>query len=215
MSVNDTTQKSYRYWILLFILVFGLMLLLGLYGFHTSEKQELTTPRQEEVSSTKKAENVNEDIRQYEVSVKNAQIIVPDTDIQVSLIDGRASYGTFQEGGDVFVSKVIGAVRVSENVHHVFADIAVQSGGTGVFHYVGLFEVDKNTITHLASTFIDDRIVLNKVTLISSTEGSYFVEIDFLGRDTDQALAEEPTISKKLIREVKKNAFIEIQPVAY
>lgn len=198
----------------LFMLVFGLVLL-ALYVFDTYRQSSVVVPlpQKEENMGVVPTQDVSSTT--YDSLIQHSEIVVPDTDIRVSLVDGRASYGTDRDGGDVFLSRVLGTVKVSEDMVHVFADIAVSSGGTGVFHYVGLFEVQQNNVQHRSSTFIGDRIMLEKVTLMSVFKDSYTVEINFLGRDDEQVLAEEPIVPKRVIREVKNATFVEAEPVLY
>lgn len=199
--------------VVLFTLIFGVVLLV-MYMLDTNQST-VVMPVSQKTASNTQVPVENTDASVYTSLIQNTKIIVPETDIRISVVDGRASYGTYTEGGDVFVSRVLGAVKVSEDVVHVFADIAVSSGGTGVFHYVGLFEVQQNNVQHRSSTFIGDRIMLEKVTLMSVFKDSYTVEINFLGRDNEQALAEEPIVPKRVIREVKNATFVEAEPVLY
>lgn len=199
--------------VVLFTLIFGVVLLV-MYMLDTNQST-VVMPVSQKTASNTQVPVENTDASVYTSLIQNTKIIVPETDIRISVVDGRASYGTYTEGGDVFVSRVLGAVKVSEDVVHVFADIAVSSGGTGVFHYVGLFEVQQNNVQHRSSTFIGDRIMLEKVTLMSVFKDSYTVEINFLGRDDEQVLAEEPIVPKRVIREVKNATFVEAEPVLY
>ncbi len=149
------------------------------------------------------------DFNTYDAQVKNALITVPDTNIKISLVDGRASYGTLSDGGDVTLIRLIGGEKTPTGSTHIFADIAVQSGGTGVFHYIGLFEVKGDTVTHLSSYFIGDRVSLSSARAVPKGANAYTLTVAYLDRKEGDALAEEPTLAKEVSVEVKNGLFVE------
>lgn len=167
------------------------------------------TPQENKVDNTVAVQGDTVDVMQYASKIENALITVPDTSTKISLVDGRASYGTFLDGGDVTFVKLIGGIRVNTTTSHVFADVVVQSGGTGVFHYVLLFEVVGDTINHLSSYFVGDRVEVSSVSLVSKDTRSYAVKIDYLDRGADQAMVDDPTIPKDMIVEVRNGIFVE------
>jgi len=201
------THKT-RISILLFFGLFGLgVVMLYLY----SERTTPTVPKEiPDVAVALETSSVLTDLVLYETQVKAALITVPDTSVRISLVDGRASYGTALDGGDVTLIKVIGGQKFSSGRVHVFADIAVQSGGTGVFHYVGLFEIKGNTVTHLSSTFIGDRVHITSALVLQKYARSYTLTIHYLDRKEDDAMVEDPTMAKEIMREVKDNTFVEL-----
>jgi len=190
---------------LLFFGLFGLGMLL-VYINTDTEKQSIPEPV---VVEKNEASVPLADFTVYENRVKNALITVPDTDVKISLVDGRASYGTNLDGGDVTLIKIIGGEKFSSTVTHLYANIAVQSGGTGVFHYVGLFEVKGDTVTHLSSHFIGDRVSLGSARVVPKETNTYTLTVAYLDRREDDALVAEPTVAKEVNIEVKNGLFVE------
>ena len=190
---------------LLFFGLFGLGMLL-VYINTDTEKQSIPEPV---VVEKNEASVPLADFTVYENRVKNALITVPDTNVKISLVDGRASYGTNLDGGDVTLIKIIGGEKFSSTVTHLYANIAVQSGGTGVFHYVGLFEVKGDTVTHLSSHFIGDRVSLGSARVVPKETNTYTLTVAYLDRREDDALVAEPTVAKEVNIEVKNGLFVE------
>ncbi len=193
--------------VLLFFGLFGLGMLL-LY-INSDTNTDAPTLSRETSTATQETPSVVSDLTSYETRVKNAGITVPDTSVNISLVDGRASYGTNLDGGDVTLIKVIGGERFSATRTHVYADIAVQSGGTGVFHYVGLFEVTGDKVTHLSSYFIGDRINLISARATPKTTNAYTLTVSYLDRKEGEPMVEDPSVQKEITVEVKNNLFVE------
>ncbi len=198
------THKT-RISILLFFGLFGL----GVVMLYLYSKSATPAPQKEIPITTEETSSVLTDLALYETQVKAALITVPDTTVRISLVEGRASYGTALDGGDVTLIKLVGGQKFSSGKAHVFADIAVQSGGTGVFHYVGLFEIKGNTVTHLSSTFIGDRVQITSALVIPKDARSYTLTVHYLDRKEGGAMVEDPTVAKEIKREVRDNAFVE------
>lgn len=195
--------------IVLFFILAGLGIL-WLY-FFTPEKNTISSPNATSSSQSKTDSTLSSvDSSMYVDAVKNTIITVPDTDVTLSLVDGRASYGTLLDGGDVTLVNVIGAEKITGKTY-AYADIAVQSGGTGVFHYVALFDVSSNKARYLSSYFIGDRVVLSAASSTPRNATSYTLSVRYLDRADGEAMASEPTVSKEIQIEVKNNQFVQPQ----
>lgn len=120
--------------------------------------------------------------------------------ILTSIIDlgtpnGKAqgNYQIAEECGEVLLDylfiNVLGPMTADNKMYFV-APFTVSNQGSGVFTYVGLFEQDigNQTIQHLDSYFIGDRIKLNEMRLWDSK-----VELSFNQHGEQQAYAEVPT----------------------
>lgn len=200
-----THWHSHRHTAVLFFLVFGLVLLV-LY-FSGSVSQVVKNDTSPAIQSSEQIQAID-DLSVYEKNIKNSFITVPDTNILISLVDGRVSYGTTLDGGDVTLIKLIGAYRKG-SVVHVVADMAVQSGGTGVFHYVVLFDVVKEKVTHRSSYFIGDRVVLMGATTSATAVSTYPLTIRYLDRAEDDAMVEDPTIEKTMDITITDGVFVQ------
>lgn len=198
--------------ILLFFGLFGLGLLLLYVSFN---KDSTALPKQTPVETSKTPNTSAIDWKVFEGQVKNALITVPETTTKISLVNGQASYGTTLDGGDVTLTKLIGGERVSSGATHVFADIAVQSGGTGVFHYVGLFGVTSGKVTHLSSSFIGDRVSLVSASTTPKDSKSYMLTVKYLDRKEGEPMVEDPSVQREIQIEVRNSLFVEsvIEPI--
>lgn len=207
--MEHATRLAHRYSFIIFFGIFGLIALV-IYSMSSSTIRNIQ-PEEENNQTTQGIISPTPitDVVMYLPSVANALITVPDTLTQLSLVDGRASYGTMLDGGDVALVGLIGGVALTDTVSHVFADVAVQSGGTGVFHYVLLFEVTQGNVQHLSSYFVGDRVKLISASLVPSIDQSYTVRIDYFDRALDQAFVEEPTIPKELLLRVRNGILVE------
>lgn len=201
--MTHTTRNS----ILLFFILAGFVILFVYISDLRVQKN--TVPEETPISEVVTSTSSSIDFSVYEQAVKNALITVPDTAIKISLVEGRASYGTAIDGGDVTLIKLIGGEKVSTGARHIFADIAVQSGGTGVFHYIALFDVSSGSPVHLSSYFIGDRVILSSISTTPKDSQSYMLKVQYLDRAEGDAMVEEPTVSKAIDIEVKNNLFVE------
>lgn len=201
-----TRRLMYRYGFILFFVAFGVIAMLI---YIISQRQiDRIRVSNEDASLTSTSLYTSIDITQYTSKIENALIVVPDTNTRLSLIGGRASYGTSLDGGDVALVKLLGGVSVDKRTSHVFADIAVQSGGTGVFHYVALFEIIDGTVQHTASYFIGDRVTVDSVAVTPVDTQLYTVRINYLDRGIEQAMTGDPTVPQVLDLRVQNALFV-------
>ncbi|PKH07863.1 hypothetical protein [Moritella sp. Urea-trap-13] len=130
-------------------------------------------------------------------------IKLPDTDAGVKLTSiiglgtqqGKAQgdYQIDEERGEVLLDymliNVLGPMTADNKMYFV-APFTISNQGSGVFTYVGLFEqnFDNQTIQHLDSYFIGDRVQLNEMRLFDSK-----IELSFNQHGEQQAYAEAPT----------------------
>ncbi|MDX2322411.1 MAG: hypothetical protein QNK26_17640 [Moritella sp.] len=135
--------------------------------------------------------------------VINLPDINTDTDAGVKLTsiiglgtqEGKAqgNYQIDEERGEVLLDymriNTLGPITADNRMYFV-APFSVSNQGSGVFTYVGLFEqdLDNQTIQHLDSYFIGDRIQLNEMRLFDAK-----IELSFNQHGEQQAYAEAPT----------------------
>lgn len=205
--MESTRRRVQRHTFIIFFGVFGIVAIL-IYVL-VSGSSTYTVVSDKTTSQNTTVIHALSDVTQYQSQIKNALIVVPDTTVRISLVDGRASYGTALDGGDVALVRLVGGVTLDEHTSHVFADIAVQSGGTGVFHYIALFEIIDGKITHTSSYFIGDRVTINAVSLVSGNAHSYVARVDYLTRESDQAMVDDPTVPQHIDITVQNALFVE------
>ncbi|MFT5807917.1 MAG: hypothetical protein ACI9LG_002217 [Moritella dasanensis] len=105
----------------------------------------------------------------------------------------QGNYQVDEERGEVLLDymfiNVLGSMTADNKMYFV-APFTVNNQGSGVFTYVGLFEqdIDNQTIQHLDSYFIGDRIKLNEMRLWDSK-----IKLSFNQHGEQKAYAEVPT----------------------
>ncbi|MEY4440410.1 MAG: hypothetical protein RLY49_36 [Candidatus Parcubacteria bacterium] len=77
------------------------------------------------------------------------------------------------------------------------------SGGTGQFIYIGIF--DKNSNTHLDSIVLGDRISVDSIQVTQDK-----VKVNFKDRLITQSFAETPTVPTQFVFEIKENKIVPI-----
>ena len=97
--------------------------------------------------------------------------------------------------GDVFLVSVLGKNKVADG-YDVFADLAFNSGGTGIFHNVAIFHLATTTATHVSSGSLGDRIKVLSATAILTGGNSYDLIVKYLDRRDDEPMSADPTVSK-------------------
>jgi hypothetical protein len=131
----------------------------------------------------------------------NAEIIVPDSDVTVTLSNGEAAYtleGTPVSGHVTLVDDMF--AQWSEGDRSDMAAVfAVQPGGSGTFYYLVLFDVDGDVFTKKSEVLLGDRIQVEHVgigELVHDPEADYRVTVRTLVRAENEPLAAAPTVSE-------------------
>jgi hypothetical protein len=151
------------------------------------------------------------DLKTFEEQIKNASLTIPETDIHITLVDGRATYSDAYNGGDVAFVSLLGAERISSQVTHVFADIVVNSGGSGTFHYIVLFEVRGKKVSYLSSFFVGDRVRIESAKAVDGvSSGRYTLMVVYFDRMEGEAMSSEPTVKKQLLLFVNNGVLGEV-----
>ena len=208
MYMEYAKQSVRKHSFILFFAVFGLVVLV-VYGVFGEKEKTPSSLETRAVSGESPVSERSINLEEYIEKIKNTSIIVPETTTRISLVDGRASYGTLLDGGDVAFVKLIGGIPIDAEVSHIFADIVVQSGGTGAFHYICIFEVSGSRIEYLSSYFIGDRVNVSSAVATVKNSRSYDLQVTYLDRSVDQAMSEDPTIEKIMYMSVKNGVFVE------
>ncbi|PIW59070.1 hypothetical protein [Shewanella sp. CG12_big_fil_rev_8_21_14_0_65_47_15] len=78
------------------------------------------------------------------------------------------------------------------------APFIVTTQGSGVFWYLGLFSLDydHNTLNHLGSVMLGDRIEVDSIEPVYPFESPYKVTVTYRDRAPSQAMSEEPKVVK-------------------
>ncbi|OHA62562.1 MAG: hypothetical protein A2556_01770 [Candidatus Vogelbacteria bacterium RIFOXYD2_FULL_44_9] len=97
--------------------------------------------------------------------------------------------------GDVFLVAVIGKNKVADG-YDIFADLAFNSGGTGIFHNVAIFHLTTSTATYVSSGSLGDRIKVLSATALLTSDNSYDLIVKYLDRRDEEPMSADPTVTK-------------------
>lgn len=125
---------------------------------------------------------------------------------QIKLVNGAGSSGsaaTSLDYYDAVMEKINQAVDVdSDKVAENLVVISYNSGGTGVFSYLGLV---KAGLKSMPTIFIGDRIIIKD---INADQG--VITVNYLDRGDDEAMAAMPTVPKVLKVKFSNNQLINL-----
>lgn len=136
------------------------------------------------------------DSQEIEKLIKSAELIVPETNYKVKLKNGEASFNDGQVSGDVVVVSVLGQRKRGEG-HDVWVDVAESSGGTGIFHYLALFEASPQEAKYLSSKFLGDRIKVLSATSEPESGENYTLIVRYLDRKEGEPMVADPSVEKE------------------
>lgn len=142
--------------------------------------------------------------------LKSASVAAAETGTRVALADGTAKFSD----GDVKGTITLGDVAVETSVggvKYVLATLSVNSGGSGTFKYVVLFEDKNGNLTDKSYGIIGDRVNVTGVRadLVSDTKGTQqvVVSVSYLDHDKGEPLSSAPTVSHTKIFVVEDGSF--------
>ncbi len=142
--------------------------------------------------------------------LKSVSVAAAETGNRVALANGTAKFSD----GDVKGTITLGDIAVSTTVagnKYVVATLAVNSGGSGTFKYVVLFEDKNGTLTDKSYTLIGDRVNITGIRsdVVSDTKGvqQAVVSVSYLEHDKGEPLSAAPTVSRTKILVVENGEF--------
>ncbi len=197
--------------------IISIVILLALIGagvyFFVDKKRVSTTcePGFRFVPSTQKCEPVESENLDDKISLDftKLKIQIPDSNIQVELKKDAETTKYSNTYSDPEVPMMQGFVSLdSKDVSQYSSDFVlvpfvVNSGGTGQFQYVGLFDLNKNI--HLSSVFVGDRLGVSSI-LMSGEK----VKVNFKNRLDSESFAATPTIPSQIVLEIKDQKLQEL-----
>lgn len=206
--------------ILLLILGIALFLIvLGVYRFnYTNDDIYVRTDNGEVVphDEYKKENLIKEDIDLFE-QFKNAKISAPETHKMVQLTDGIGFYEIVPDSasrGEVLVIDGLSTLWQEGPDRTDFAAIVtLNSGGTGRFYYLTLFNVSGNSFTKKSEVFLGDRIEVTHMglgELVHGPDVNYRITLKTLERNESDSMASKPTVEKTRVFYVTEQILEEI-----
>jgi len=137
--------------------------------------------------------------------LKNSSVMVSESGNRVALSGGKASFSS--EGvkgtvvlGNVAVEKTIG------NTKYVVTTLSVNSGGSGTFHYIVLFEEKDGNLVDTSYSLVGDRVKVNGLRA-DEVAGGLVVSATYLDHDKGEPMSAAPTVPRTKILIVEGGMF--------
>ncbi|HEY4500384.1 MAG TPA: hypothetical protein VJH25_01175, partial [Candidatus Paceibacterota bacterium] len=125
---------------------------------------------------------------------------------RTALVKGKAQFtsenvkGTIVLG-DVAVEKVVGDTK------YVVTSLSVNSGGSGTFHYVVLFEDKDGNLTDKSYSLVGDRVKITGLRADDVSGGGLIVSVSYMDHDKGEPLSASPTVPRTKILVVDGGVF--------
>ena len=204
-------MKNAIKWILIsIVIIIIIVLIVGIYKFNYLANQ----PGYD--CDGNKIENVNNSkvlLNWFSLKTSNQFYIkIPDTNKKCKIseiIDSdslRYAKGYYVDGdekGEVLIDnqKILALNQSTENIAYFVIPFSISNQGSGIFKYLGLFELNykAKTISQIDSYFLGDRVKINSM----KYDGSENLQVELKIHSKNQAMSETPSALKLL--EIKVN----------
>lgn len=136
-------------------------------------------------------------------------IQIPETNTQAELKkdgEGTKFSATYQDSKDPSIRGAISLDTKDAVVYSsdfILVPFVLNSGGTGQFVYVGLFDIKSNS--HKASAFIGDRIQVDSISVVNEK-----IKVNFKTRLDSESFASTPSIPAQVVLQVTNQNLVEI-----
>lgn len=197
MKRTEKNQILTKAWLRIFFLCIGVVLLLwGVSQMRNHRKIEI---KQDAI--VEKTFNKINDAEIY-TKLKNIVMTVPDTKTVIQLKNGEADYKvdpSSESLGSISLSQPytirdIPSTTKSDARTDIISPLTVESGGSGSFQYVELFSWNGEKLLEKSFAFLGDRISIENVSTKNGTSNvEYYVVVDYLVRNDDEPMSDEPT----------------------
>ena len=197
MKRAEKNQILTRAWLRIFFLCFGIVLLL--WGVNEMRNHKKETPK----------ETINKDIPFKKISneelytkLKNVVMTVPDTKTVIELKNGESDYKVdpeIESLGSISLSdphavRDVPSTAKSNARTDIISPLTVESGGSGSFQYIELFSWNGEKLLEKSYAFLGDRISIDTVTTKDGgNQAEYYIVIDYLVRNDDEPMSDDPT----------------------
>jgi len=186
------------YWVVIIVL----LVILGYY-ISKDAPEEIVTGSSDEVT--------------YLKLLKMSEIVAPDSNELIQLINGKGSYEIVPNSASQGVVTVLDdmlAIWKDEERTDVITILTSNTGGSGTFYYLVLFDLTNNTFSKKSEILLGDRIRVTKVgigELVHDPEANYRLTVQTLKRNDAEPFAVEPTfmetrtfyVTDQLIEEIE------------
>ncbi len=197
MKKTEKNKILTKAWLRIFFLCIGIVLLLWGVSEMRSHKRETI----KESVNTEKPFNKISDEELY-TKLKNVVMTVPDTKTVIQLKNGESDYKVDPEIeslgsislSDPYTVRDVPSTAKSDKRTDIISPLTVESGGSGSFQYIELFSYNGEKLLEKSYAFLGDRISIDSVsTKNGGGQIEYYVVIDYLVRNDDEPMSDDPT----------------------
>jgi hypothetical protein len=147
----------------------------------------------------------------------SAEIQVPGSGARVRLMDGKASFelapGSPARGSVELVDGMVSVWKKGERTDTT-AILAVNSGGSGTFYYLALYDGAGEAMTKRSEVFLGDRIKVTRIGVGELVNGSadYRLTVQTLVRKENEPFTAQPSVALTRTFYVENQILKEVVP---
>lgn len=186
--------------------IIALVIAAGIYRFNFTNDDIYVVKAEGETSSFKEGDN-NVMLTLFGLQTDNYwRIQLPDSDVKVVLTelrddhDSHVAVGKYQDGEEYGLISLVYANITTLNLGDISeqftfaAPFVVSNQGSGVFWYIGLFQLNLTTaeIKQLDTFFLGDRIKLGELRTDEPFDVTSNLYVKYLKHNESQSMAEKP-----------------------
>jgi len=183
------------------ILSIIVVILLALFLFIANSTDQKTTSEDLPTQTETEPETVTESVAPF-IRLKNAEILAPESDHKVKLVDGKGSYelnsGPASSRGEVIVIDGFSTLWSTQSGKTDLTAILISNeGGSGTFYYLVLFDVQGDIFTKKSEVFLGDRINVTRMNLgelVHDINADYRITLESLERKDGEPFTAKPTV---------------------
>ncbi len=143
---------------------------------------------------------------QIKSTLDYSTVLIPESEVSVSLNNGIAEYEDSEIEGTVEVTDPYLSVKTNEG-YDLFATMTYTTGGVGEFVTLAIFEEEDGEVIFRNSFPIGDRVIVKDIIGPESPQqGAYRVIVEYLDHEFNQSLTESPKIQKRLELEIEDHS---------
>lgn len=138
--------------------------------------------------------------------LKSASVSASESGARVALVNGTAKFSEENVKGTITLGD-IAVEATTGSSKYAITSLSVNSGGSGTFRYVVLFEDKDGTLTDKSYVLIGDRVNITGIRADVVSGDQIAVSVTYLEHDKGEALSSAPTIPRTKILIVEGGIF--------
>lgn len=144
------------------------------------------------------------------LALQNVKVRIPDLNVEVQLVDGRAEYENGDDRAYVYMMPDFYEEHETSQGTDMFGIYTVNYGGSGEFFYLGIWQDYNGVITPMDVEPLDDRIKMEslEVTPGATPDAQYTVTVKYMTHGPDQAMVDAPNTPVTKTYKVEHHVFL-------